>query len=68
MNALKNPDNIVQLKLDRSDFSCIGICKCGRTLSMTNIHKTEDKPLLAQAIMVCGNCQREYRFIVVEQE
>ena len=68
MNALKKPNNIIRLKLDKSDFSCVGICKCGRTLSMTNIHKLKDEPLLAQATMICGACQRVYRFIVVEQE
>jgi len=69
-NQPKPDEKIVPLKLiqDRSEFSAIGTCKCGRTLTMTNLHKSIDEPLLAQAEMICGGCQRAYRFIVVEQE
>lgn len=52
---------------DKSEFSIIGICKCGRSLSRTNLIITYKKPLLKEALMICGNCQTTYRFIVLEQ-
>ncbi|HEC72034.1 MAG TPA: hypothetical protein ENI36_00345 [Thermoplasmatales archaeon] len=63
-------EKIIPLRLiqDRSEFSAIGTCKCGRTLSMTNLHKAENEPLFAEARMICGGCQTIYRFLILEQE
>lgn len=68
-NKPKLDDNVIPLQLikDRSEFSSIGTCKCGRTLSMTNLYKLEKDPMLAEAKMICGGCQTIYRFIIVEQ-
>ena len=69
-NQPKSDEKVIPLKLiqDRSEFSAIGTCKCGRTLTMTNLHKSIDEPLFAEARMICGGCQAIYRFLVLEQE
>ena len=56
-----------EVRLIMADLQVVGSCTCGRALSSTHIHMTEDAPFMGEAQMNCGACQKAYRVIVIEE-
>ena len=45
----------------------IGSCAYGHQLATSHLVVRESELLLAEALAICGSCQANYRFIVIEE-